>query len=48
LPFAVSADLTGTYTTVLMLSFILCLACGAAALVVRRPAAGNLRHMVDG
>jgi len=38
LPFAVSADVTGAYTTVLMLSFVLCLACGAAALIVRRPA----------
>jgi MFS-type transporter involved in bile tolerance (Atg22 family) len=38
LPFAVSADLTGAYTTVLMLSFVLCLACGAAALLIRRPA----------
>ena len=47
LPFAVSADLTGEYTAVLMLSCGLCLVCGAAAFLVGRPAVGGPGSLVD-
>jgi MFS-type transporter involved in bile tolerance (Atg22 family) len=38
LPFAASMDWTGRYDTVLIASFLLCLICGAAAFVIKRPA----------
>ncbi len=37
LPFAASMDWTGSYSAVLVGSCILCLACGAGAVIVRRP-----------
>ena len=39
LPFAASIDWTGGYSAVLVGSFLLCLTCSGAALVVRRPPA---------
>ena len=47
LPFAVSADLTGAYTAVLMLSCGLCLVCGAAAFMVGRPAVAGPGSLMD-
>lgn len=37
LPFAASIDWTGSYTSALIGSGVLCLACGAAAFIVKRP-----------
>jgi MFS family permease len=41
LPFAASIDWTGTYFVALASSCVLCLACGFASFVVRRPAISN-------
>ena len=37
LPFAASADWTGSYLVALVCSCLLCLACGAFSFLVRRP-----------
>jgi MFS family permease len=46
LPFAASIDWTGSYFVALASSCVLCLACGFASFVVRRPAI-SVRHRAD-
>jgi hypothetical protein len=43
LPFAASIDWTGSYAAVLIGSCALCLTCGAAALVIKRPSSSPKR-----
>jgi MFS family permease len=45
LPFAASIDWTGSYTYALIASGALCLACGASALIVKRPIPARSAHI---
>jgi MFS family permease len=41
LPFAASIDWTGSYSVALIGSLVLCIACGAASFIIRRPSTSN-------
>lgn len=47
LPFAVSIDRTGSYSSALICSAVLCVACAVASFIVRRPSSRHDRKLPD-